>query len=102
MKFFSIDTAIDNEYRFYDIQGGNVFFILKEKSGENWEEPKYYTSQLFEYDTIEEELKDWSIEIIKKNPKAFLEDLSFNYNKVIKPMFKRSFRDSKLTQLGIT
>ena len=32
------------------------------------------------------------------DPKTFLEDLSFNYDKVIKPMF----RDSKLTKLGIT
>lgn len=97
MKFFAIDTSNDSEYRFYDIHGGNVFFILKEKQGENWEEVKYYTSQLFEYEPIAEELKEWSIEIIKKNPKAFLEDMSFNYNKVIKPMF----RDNKLTQLGI-
>ena len=98
MKFFAIDIAIDNEYRFYDINGGNIFFILKEKLWENWEAPEYYTSQLFEYEPIVEELKEWSIEIIKNNPKAFLEDMSFNYNKVIKPMF----RDSKLTQLGIT
>lgn len=45
-----------------------------------------------------EELKEWSIEIIKNNPKIGLEDMSFNYNKVIKPMF----RDNKLIQLGIT
>lgn len=98
MKFFSIDIAIDNEYRFYNIHTGDVFFILKEKHGENWEEVKYYTSQLFEYDPIAEELKEWSIEIIKNNPKIGLEDMSFNYNKVIKPMF----RDNKLIQLGIT
>ena len=98
MKFFAIDTSNDSEYRFYDIQGGNVFFILKEKSVENWEETKYYTSQLFEYEPIVEELKEWSIQIIKNNPKIGLEDMSFNYNKVIKPMF----RDNKLTQLGIT
>ena len=94
MKFFAIDTAIDNEYRFYDIQGGNVFFILKEKNG------KYYTAQLFEYEPIVEELKEWSISIINKNSK--LEDMSFNYNKVIKPMFITTVRDKKLTQLGIT
>jgi len=96
MKFFSIDTAIDNEYRFYNIQGGNVFFILKEKFG------KYHTSQLFEYEPIVEELKEWSIKVIQNNPKIGLEDLSFNYDKVIKPMFILHQRDSKLTQLGIT
>jgi hypothetical protein len=52
--------------------------------------------QLFEYEPIVEELKEWSIGIINKNSK--LEDMSFSYNKVIEPMF----RDKKLTQLGIT
>lgn len=93
MKFFGIEAAVDNEYKLYDIRGGNIFFILKEKNG------KYYTSQLFEYDTIVEELKDWLISIISKGYKRLeIEELSFSYDKVIKPMF----RDSKLTQLGIT
>jgi hypothetical protein len=89
MKFFAISILID-EYRFYDITG-NIFFILKEKNG------KYYTSQLFKYNQIVEELKEWSIEIIQNNSKIELEDMSFSYNKIIKPMF----RDNKLKQLGI-
>jgi hypothetical protein len=93
MNFFGIEAVVDNEYKLYDIRGGNIFFILKEKNG------KYYTSQLFEYDTIVEELKDWLISIISKGYKRLeIEELSFSYDKVIKPMF----RDNKLKQLGIT
>ena len=98
MKFFAIDTSTEYEYKLYDIRSGNVFFILKDKSLEIWEGPDYYTAQLFEYDPIVEELKEWFIKVINSNPKIFLKDLSFNYDKVIKPMF----RDSKLTKLGIT
>ncbi len=93
MKFFAIEAILDNEYKLYDIRGGRVFFILKEKDG------KYHTSQLFEYEPIVEEIKEWLIEIISKGYRRFeIEELSFSYDKVIKPMF----RDSKLTQLGIT
>lgn len=93
MKFFGIDAVLDNEYKLYDIRGGNIFFILKEKNG------KYYTSQLFEYEPIVDELKEWLISIISKGYKRLeIEELSFSYDKVIKPMF----RDNKLTQLGIT
>ncbi len=93
MKFFGIEAVLDNEYKLYDIRGGSVFFILKEKNG------KYYTSQLFEYEPIVDELKEWLISIISKNYKRLeIEELSFSYNKIIKPMF----RDNKLTQLGIT
>lgn len=93
MKFFGIDAVLDNEYKLYDIRGGNIFFILKEKNG------KYYTSQLFEYEPIVDELKEWLINIISKGYKRLeIEELSFSYDKVIKPMF----RDNKLTQLGIT
>jgi len=98
MKFFAIDTSTEYEYKLYDIRSCIVFFILKDKSLEIWEGPDYYTSQLFEYEPIVEELKEWLIKVINSNPKIFLEDLSFNYDKVIKPMF----RDSKLTKLGIT
>jgi len=98
MKFFAIDTSTEYEYKLYDIHSGIVFFILKDKSLENWEGPDYYTAQLFDYDPIAEELKEWLIQVIKSNPKIFLEDLSFNYDKHIKPMF----RDNKLIQLGIT
>ena len=93
MKFFGIEAVLDNEYKLYDIRGGSVFFILKEKNG------KYYTSQLFEYEPIVDELKEWLISIISKGYKRLeIEELSFSYNKIIKPMF----RDNKLTQLGIT
>jgi hypothetical protein len=93
MKFFGIEAVVDNEYKLYDIRGGNIFFILKEKNG------KYYTSQLFEYEPIVDELKEWLISIISKGYKRLeIEELSFSYDKVIKPMF----RDNKLTQLGIT
>jgi hypothetical protein len=98
MKFFAIDTSTEYEYKLYDIKSGIVFFILKDKPLEIWEGSDYYTAQLFDYEPVAEELKEWLIEIIKNNSKAFLEDMSFNYNKVIKPMF----RDNKLTQLGIT
>jgi hypothetical protein len=93
MKFFAIEAVLDNEYKLYDIRGGIVFFILKEKDG------KYYSSQLFEYEPIVEEIKEWLIPIISKSYiRTEIEELSFSYDKVIKPMF----RDNKLTQLGIT
>ena len=74
MKFFAIYTSTEYEYKLYDIHSGIVFFILKDKSLENWEGPDYYTAQLFDYDPIAEELKEWLIQVIKNNPKIFLED----------------------------
>ena len=91
MKFFAIDTAVNNEYKVYDIQTGIIFFILKETYG------KYYTSELFEYKPIVEDIKEWLINVINNNPKIAVENLSFNYNEVIKPMFRQSI----LTKLGI-
>ena len=93
MKFFGI-IVVDNEYKLYDIRGGTVFFILKEKFG------KYHTSQLFHYEPIVEEMKLWLLSVIEKNPNKF-EDLSFNHDDVIEPMFKQTRRQNKLEELGI-
>jgi hypothetical protein len=88
MKFM-IDIE-GNEYRLYR-STGDVFFILKYKYG------KYYTSQLYEYEPIIEELKKWLIDIIKNNKN--IDYLSFNENEVIKPMFIKHIRDEKLRQI---
>ena len=92
MKSFGI-IVINNEYKLYDISG-TVFFVLKNKFD------KCLTGRLFEYAPIEEEIKQWLLSVIENNPNR-LEDLSFNYDEVIEPMFKQTRRNDKLNELGI-
>lgn len=59
-NYFSINKN-DGEYKLYDYTG-NIFFILKKKLG------CYHTSNLYQYEDIVDEIKNWLIVIIKNNP----------------------------------
>ena len=84
---------LNNEVRLYD-PTGVVFFILKECNG------TYYTSQVYKYEPIVNELKDWTIQFIKENKNTNLLN-SFSYHEIIEPMFKAYTREEKLKELGI-
>lgn len=89
MKFM---IEIDGyEYRLYDTNC-KVFFIVKYKFG------KYYTSQLYKFEPIVEELKDWVIRIINEHEENTM-NLSFDYNLIIKPMFTKHIRNEKLKKI---
>ena len=95
MKFFGIDAVLDNEYKLYDIRGGNIFFILKEKNG------KYYTSQLFEYDPIKDQIKEWLLEegihqFYSRKLGSIKTSIDFEFS-----IITSIIRDSKLNDLGI-
>jgi hypothetical protein len=83
---------LNSEVRLYDPTGA-VFFILKECNG------THYTSQVYKYETIVNELKDWTIKVIKENKTNHLN--SFSYHEIIEPMFKAYTREEKLKELGI-
>ena len=107
---------LNNEVRLYD-PTGVVFFILKECNG------TYYTSQVYKYEPIVNELKDWTIQVIKENKNTnhlncgakrsdsavfyvFIANTgrvgrSFSYHEIIEPMFKAYTREEKLNDLGI-
>jgi hypothetical protein len=89
MNFF-IEVS-GTEYRLYRYRG-EVFFIVKYKFG------KYYTSQLYEYEPIIEELKHWVIEIVNEN-KENTTHITFNYDFIIKPMFIKHIREEKLKKI---
>jgi hypothetical protein len=84
---------LNNEVRLYD-PTGVVFFILKECNG------TYYTSQVYKYEPIVNELKDWTIQVIKENKNTNHLN-SFSYHEIIEPMFKAYTREEKLNDLGI-
>lgn len=91
MNKFYIEIS-NNETILYE-STGKVFFILKERNG------TYYTSQVYEYEPIVNELKDWVLKLINNDPQELLK--SFSYDEIIKPMFRAYTREEKLNELGI-
>ncbi len=77
----------DKEYRLHLIDG-IVFFILKLKNSE------YYTSQLYEYELIKDDIKEWLINEIDKGEFLILND--YDYDMIINPMFRKIIRGDKL------
>lgn len=91
MNKFYIEIS-NNETILYE-STWKVFFILKERNG------TYYTSQVYEYEPIVNELKDWVLKLINNDPQKLLK--SFSYDEIIKPMFRAYTREEKLNELGI-
>lgn len=76
-------------------KGHSPFFILKQKGND------YYTSQLFEYDPIKDQIKEWLLEegipqFYSRKLGSIRTEMEFNYS-----IITSLFRDNKLNQLGI-
>lgn len=94
MKYFSI-LIVNTEYKLYDFDNGDIFFILNKKFGKN------FTSNLFEYDYIASDIEKWLLDAIKTIPESEIEEIKFDYYKTIKSISMTRKRNEQLEKLGI-
>lgn len=76
-------------------KGNSPFFILKQKGND------YHTAQLFEYDTIKEQIKEWLLEegipqFYSRKLGSIKTSIDFEFS-----IITSIIRDSKLNDLGI-
>ena len=76
-------------------KGHSPFFILKQKGND------YYTAQLFEYDPIKEQIKEWLLEegipqFYSRKLGSIKTSIDFEFS-----IITSIIRDSKLNDLGI-
>lgn len=84
-------------------KGHSPFFILKQKCRLTGLETgnDYHTAQLFEYDPIKEQIKEWLLEegipqFYSRKLGSIRTEMEFNYS-----IITSLFRDNKLNELGI-